>query len=90
MLNLKKGIQVKIISGKDKGKTGEVLEINRKSNLVKVKSINLVKRHTKTTKEKKGGIISKENFIHQSNVKNLDAQKKEKKTINKDKKWFLD
>ncbi len=84
MLNLKKGIQVKIISGKDKGKTGEVLEINRKSNLVKVKSINLVKRHTKTTKEKKGGIISKENFIHQSNVKNLDAQKKEKKTINKE------
>ena len=53
MLNLKKGIQVKIISGKDKGKTGEVLQINRKSNLVKVKSINLVKRHTKTTKEKK-------------------------------------
>jgi ribosomal protein L24, bacterial/organelle len=79
MLNLKKGIQVKIISGKDKGKTGEVLEINRKSNLVKVKSINLVKRHTKTTKEKKGGIISKENFIHQTNVKNLDTQKKEKK-----------
>ncbi len=90
MLNLKKGIQVKIISGKDKGKTGEVLEINRKSNLVKVKSINLVKRHTKTTKEKKGGIISKENFIHQSNVKNLDTQKKEKKTISKGKKWILD
>ena len=86
MLNLKKGIQVKIISGKDKGKTGEVLEINRKSNLDKVKSINLVKRHTKTTKEKKGGIISKENFIHQSNVKNLDTQKKEKKTISKGKK----
>ena len=86
MLNLKKGIQVKIISGKDKGKTGEVLQINRKSNLVKVKSINLVKRHTKTTKEKKGGIISKENFIHQSNVKNLDTKKKEKKVINKGKK----
>ncbi len=62
MLNLKKGSQVKIIAGKDKGKTGEILEINRKSNLVKVKAINLVKRHTKPTKENKGGIISKENF----------------------------
>ena len=90
MLILKKGNQVKVISGKDKGKTGEILEINRRSNLVKVKSINLVKRHTKTTKEKKGGIISKENFIHQSNVKNLDTQKKEKKNINKGKKWILD
>ena len=83
MLNLKKGSQVKIIAGKDKGKTGEILEINRKSNLVKVKAINLVKRHTKPTKENKGGIISKENFIHQSNIKNLDTKKKEKKNIKK-------
>jgi large subunit ribosomal protein L24 len=75
---LKKGIQVKIITGKDKGKTGEILEINRKLNKVKIKSVNMVKRHTKPTKENKGGIISKESFIHQSNIQNLDVQKKEK------------
>ena len=72
---IKKGNQVKIITGKDKGKTGEVIEINRKMNTIKVKSINLVKRHTKPTKENKGGIISKESFIHYSNVKNLETKK---------------
>ena len=76
---LKKGIQVKIISGKDKGKTGEILEINRKLNKIKVKSINMIKKHLKPTKENKGGIVSKESFIDQSNVKNLDQSKKEKK-----------
>ena len=80
---LKKGVQVKVISGKDKGKSGEILEINRKLNKIKVKSINMVKRHTKPTKENKGGIVSKESFIHQSNVKNLDIQKKEKKVVSK-------
>ena len=80
---LKKGIQVKIISGKDKGKTGEILEIDRKLNKVKIKSINMIKKHLKPTKENKGGIVSKESFIHQSNVKNLDQKKKEKKTVAK-------
>ena len=80
---LKKGAQVKIISGKDKGKTGEIWEINRKLNKIKIKSINMIKRHTKPTKENKGGIISKESFIHQSNVKNLDTTKKIKKEISK-------
>jgi large subunit ribosomal protein L24 len=80
---LKKGTQVKIITGKDKGKTGEILEINRKLNKVKIKSVNMVKRHTKPTKENKGGIISKESFIHQSNIKNLDVKKKEKVTNKK-------
>ena len=80
---LKKGIQVKIISGKDKGKTGEILEINRKLNSVKVKSINMIKKHLKPTKENKGGIISKENYIHQSNVKNIDTKKIEKKVVSK-------
>ena len=75
---LKKGIQVKIITGKDKGKTGEILEIDRKLNKIKVKSINMIKKHTKPTKENKGGIISKESFIHWSNVKNLDENKKKK------------
>ena len=82
-MNLKKGAQVKIISGKDKGKTGEILEIDRKFERVKIKSINMIKKHLKPTKENKGGIISKENFIHQSNIKNVDEKKKEKKTINK-------
>jgi len=80
---LKKGAQVKVISGKDKGKTGEILEINRKLNKVKVKTINIVKKHTKPTKENKGGIISKESFIHQSNVKNIDVNKKVKKQAGK-------
>ena len=74
-MKIKKGNQVKVITGKDKGKTGEVIEINRKMNTIKVKAINLVKRHTKPTKENKGGIISKESFIHYSNVKNLDTKK---------------
>ena len=82
---IKKGTQVKIISGKDKGKTGEVLEINRKLQRVKIKSINMIKKHLKPTKENKGGIISKENFIDLSNIKNIDVKKKEKKTIGK--KW---
>ena len=80
---LKKGNQVKIISGKDKGKIGEILEIDRKLDKIKIKSINMVKKHTKPTKENKGGIISKESFIHQSNIKNIDIKKKEKKVIGK-------
>ena len=74
-MKIKKGNQVKIITSKDKGKTGEVIEINRKMNTIKVKAINLVKRHTKPTKENKGGIVSKESFIHYSNVKNLENKK---------------
>ena len=81
---IKKGLKVRVLTGKDKGKTGEVLEINRKLNKVKVKSINMIKKHTKPTKENKGGIISKESFIHQSNVKNIDT----KKVVNK--KWYQD
>ena len=79
-MNLKKGSQVKILTGKYKGKTGEVLELNKKLNKIKVKSINMIKKHLKPTKENKGGIISKENFIHLSNVKNIDSTKKTKKT----------
>ena len=78
-MNLKKGSQVQVISGKDKGKTGEILEISRKLNKIKIKSINMIKRHTKPTKENKGGIISKESFIHQSNIKNIDIKKNENK-----------
>ena len=63
---IKKGIKVKILTGKDKNKDGDVIEIDRKNNRAKVKGINMVKKHLKTTKEKKGGIVSKENFIHLS------------------------
>ena len=80
---LKKGTQVKVVYRKDKGKTGEILEINKKLNKIKIKSINMIKRHTKPTKENKGGIISKESYIHQSNVKNIDLKKKEKKGVSK-------
>jgi len=85
---IKKGTQVQILCGKDKGKKGEVIEILRSQNRAKVKGINIIKKHEKTTKEKKGGIISKENFIHLSNLKNLDTKDK----INKveDKKWYQD
>ena len=65
---IKKGLRVKILVGKDKNKEGEVIEIDRQNNRAKVKDINMVKKHVKTTKEKKGGIISKENFLHLSNL----------------------
>ena len=80
MLGLKKGSQVKVMAGKDKGKTGEILEISRSSNRVKIKAINMIKKHLKPTKENKGGIITKENFIHISNVKNIDKQVSKSKT----------
>ena len=73
---IKKGMKVKILAGKDKNKDGEVIEIDRKNNRAKIKGINIVKKHVKTTKEKKGGIISKENFIHLSNLKNIVIEKK--------------
>ena len=72
-----KGMKVKILTGKDKGKEGEVIEIDRKNYRAKVKGINIVKKHVKTTKEKKGGIISKENFIHLSNLKQMEKINKE-------------
>ena len=75
---IKNGQQVEIICGKDKGKKGQIIEILRKESRVKVKGINLIKKHEKTTKEKKGGIISKENFIHISNVRILNETKKNK------------
>ena len=80
---IKKGNQVEILCGKDKGKKGEVIEILRNSNKVKIKGINFIKKHEKTTKEKKGGIITKENFIDISNIKILDSIDKKNKVVNK-------
>ena len=85
---IKKGIKVKILAGKDKRKEGEVIEIDRPNNRAKVKGINIVKKHIKTTKEKKGGIIEKENFLNMSNLVVIDNKKKEKKV--EAKKWFHD
>ena len=85
---IKKGIKVKILAGKDKNKDGEVIEIDRSNNRAKVKGINIVKKHTKTTKEKKGGIFDKENFIHISNLSIIKDSKKIKKT--EIKKWHQD
>ena len=85
---IKKGIKVKILVGKDKKKDGEVMEIDRKNNRAKVKGINIVKKHIKTTKEKKGGIVEKENFLNMSNLAIIDNKKKEKKI--EVKKWFHD
>ena len=76
---IKKGLKVRVLTGKDKKKEGEVIEIDRPNNRAKVKELNMVKKHVKTTKEKKGGIISKESFIHLSNLKLID-EKKIKKT----------
>ena len=84
---IKKGNKVKILTGKDKNKEGEVIEIDRRNNRAKVKGVNIVKKHVKTTKEKKGGIISKENFLHISNLAILDYKKTTKKEA---KKWHQD
>ena len=78
---LKNGQEVEIICGKDKGKKGQIIKILRNENKAKVKGINFIKKHEKTTKEKKGGIISKENFIHISNIKTLDTEGKENKKM---------
>ena len=71
---IKKGLKVKVLTGKDKKKEGEIIEIDRANNRAKVKEINMVKKHVKTTKEKKGGIVSKESFIHLSNLKLIDEK----------------
>jgi len=79
IIMIKKGLKVLVLTGKDKKKEGEVIEIDRANNRAKVKEINMVKKHVKTTKEKKGGIVSKENFIHISNLKLINEKNKSKK-----------
>ena len=76
---IKKGLKVEVLTGKDKKKQGEIIEIDRSGDRAKVKGMNIIKKHIKTTKEKKGGIFSKENFIHMSNLV-LVEEKKPKKT----------
>ena len=85
-MNIKKGNKVKIICGKDKNKEGEIIEIDRKNFRAKVKGLNMIKKHVKTTKEKKGGIFEKENFLHLSNLSIITESKKTKKIESK--KWY--
>ena len=80
---IKKGLKVRVLTGKEKKKEGEVIEIDRPNNRAKVKEINMVKKHVKTTKEKRGGIISKESFIHLSNLKLIDEKVTKKKEAKK-------
>ena len=80
---IKKGFKVKVLTGKDKNKEGEVIEIDRANNRAKVKEVNMVKKHVKTTKEKKGGIVSKESFIHLSNLKLIDEKAAKKSEAKK-------
>tara|TARA_Y100000741_G_C17848980_1_gene393864 strand:+ start:255 stop:500 length:246 start_codon:yes stop_codon:yes gene_type:complete len=80
---IKKGLKVRVMVGKDKKKEGEVIEIDRTNNRVKIKEVNMIKKHVKTTKEKKGGIITKENFIHISNLKLIDEKIVKKSEVKK-------
>ncbi len=88
-MDIKKGNKVKIICGKDKNKEGEIIEIDRKNFRAKVKGLNMIKKHVKTTKEKKGGIFEKENFLNLSNLSIISTGQKEIKK-KEAKKWFLD
>ena len=83
---IKKGIQVKVLTGKDKNKSGEVIKVFSRKDKILIKGINFIKKHVKTTKEKKGGIFTKENVVHISNVKIIDKKKDEiKNNIKKNK-----
>ena len=89
MMSIKKGSKVKILCGKDKNKEGEIIEIDRQNYRAKVKGLNMIKKHVKTTKEKNGGIFEKENFLNISNLTIIEASKNEKKK-KEIKKWYLD
>ena len=80
---IKKGNKVKILTGKDKNKEGEIIELDRSKNRAKIKGLNIIKKHVKTTKEKKGGIFEKENFLHLSNLSIITESKKTKKIESK-------
>ncbi len=89
-MKLKKGNNVIVLAGKDKNKTGEIIEIKNSLQKAKVKGINIIKKHLKTTKETKGGIISKENFIHLSNLALIKDKGDEKSNKERVKKWYRD
>ena len=87
---IKKGLKVRVLTGKDKTKEGEVIEIDRSNYRAKVKGLNIVKKHMKATKEKKGGIITKENYINISNLILMETKKEKKaKAWRQDLKKFI-
>jgi large subunit ribosomal protein L24 len=69
---IKKGDQVVVTTGRDKGRRGEVMEVRRTENRVLVQGCNIVKRHTRATQTNPGGIINKEAPLHISNVSLID------------------
>ena len=71
---IKKGDQVIVITGRDKGKKGEVLEVLRAVSRVRVQGVNMVKRHRRATQNDAGGIISMEAPMHISNVAHVDPE----------------
>jgi|TARA_R110002072_G_scaffold187425_1_gene344170 large subunit ribosomal protein L24 len=71
-LKIRKGDQVSVLTGKDKGKTGEVLRVLPQENRVIVRGVNLVKRHTRPTQTDAGGIKEQEASLHVSNVAHID------------------
>ena len=71
---IKKGDQVVVITGRDKGKKGEVLEVLRAESRVRVQGVNMVKRHRRATQNDAGGIVSKEAPLHISNVAHVDPE----------------
>jgi large subunit ribosomal protein L24 len=73
-LKIKKGDKVVVITGKDKGKTGEVLRVLPKDSRVLVQGVNMVKRHTKPAMGQTGGIVEKEATLHISNVAHIDPK----------------
>ncbi|WP_169568524.1 50S ribosomal protein L24 [Sneathiella limimaris] len=66
--SVKKGDKVVVLSGKDKGKSGEVLSVLRKDRRALVAGVNMVKRHTRQSQTEQGGIVEKESPIHLSNI----------------------
>ena len=71
---IKKGDQVVVITGRDKGKKGEVIEVLRSASRVRVRGVNMVKRHRRATQNDAGGIISMEAPLHISNVAQVDPE----------------
>jgi large subunit ribosomal protein L24 len=71
---IKKGDKVVVLTGRDKGRSGEVLSVDRSEARAFVQGIHLVKRHTRQTAQQEGGIISKESSIHLSNLAIVDPK----------------
>ena len=76
-LRIKRGDQVIVVAGRDRGKTGEVFHVSPEDNRIKVRGVHMVKRHMKASAKQQGGIIEKEATIHVSNVAHIDPKTKQ-------------